>query len=376
MRTPGALLPLLLLAPLGPAASGCGDARPPAASQSRAPALGSADGTDAADRGCRIVLRDVGRVAGAMGGYQSDCSAGTCYFVWQGTLDVQSGNVANGATPIVLYHLAGAAQWYEVAASPIDGAGPGFGRYQFRLFDHTVGPGLDLDALNRTDLELVPALRQSGGGRLFDHNRHAGDFENYHLVLANSWAIASDPAVCPAPIVRRPGWMGNLVVKISPGGGSACDGAEPLGEGGFRFDTWARERADRTNLCFEVWLRGTTDRDNPDLWRQLDVQVHYRFAPGAFTTDYVSLDGRVGNNARYAVDLRPLDPFRPNHCPGVPTSFVGSGADRNIQARLELHFTANGAELRPGGPGTLFQGGFFDYPSNPWRDANCPPPSP
>ena len=43
-------------------------------------------------------------------------------------------------------------------------------------------------------------------------------------------------------------------------------------------------------LFFEVWMQGVTDFPNPDLWQQLDVELHWRVkGAAAFTTQYVDV---------------------------------------------------------------------------------------
>ncbi len=169
---------------------------------------------------------------------------------------------------------------------------------------------------------------------------------------------------------REPAWLGNAAVRISRPSGDACDGGVALAEG-FFFGTWARSRATTTNACFEVWEPGVTDYDNDHLWQELDVRVHFRFDSSApFQEQYVRFDRRVGNNARYAWDLRSIDPFAYLNCPTGPTY----EDDVYVYADLELYFSVNGATLRPeGGADAVYTGRFQDHRENPWRDANCQP---
>jgi hypothetical protein len=137
-------------------------------------------------------------------------------------------------------------------------------------------------------------------------------------------------------VLTPPGWLGAPVVKVSRAGGDPCDGGAPLGDG-FTYDAWGRTRAVMGNVCFSVWKQGVTDRDDPDLWRKLDVQVHHRFGgDGDFQSAYVPFAGRRGDDARFAFDVRALDPYLPVHCPRVTGD----------EARLEFYFTVNGAALR------------------------------
>src|SRR5690606_24891531 len=117
-------------------------------------------------------------------------------------------------------------------------------------------------------------------------------------------------------------WIGEAKYAISRAtcaGGACAEDLRPL-EGGFFFDSWAKQRAAITAGYFEVWQPGVTDFDNPDLWRELDVRIYYRFDPsGPFSWRWVDFQERAGNNARYSFSLRELDPFvDPNACPSVP----------------------------------------------------------
>jgi hypothetical protein len=109
-----------------------------------------------------------------------------------------------------------------------------------------------------------------------------------------------------------------------------------------------------------------TDFDNPDLWRELDVRMHYRYRhDGPWQERYVSFDGRVGNDARYAVDLRrELDPLAgrtrtaPEDCPDADLSLTRDGF--YVEAEAEYYFTVEATELRRA-DGAAFSGIFRDY---------------
>jgi hypothetical protein len=176
--------------------------------------------------------------------------------------------------------------------------------------------------------------------------------------------------IAPADPVDPTLWVGAFVQLLSREAASPCDGGAALGEG-FSFGTWARQRAAVTNVCFEVWKQGVTDWANPDLWQQLDVQVHTGFGDSEFASAYVNMVDQPGNNARYAIDLRGLDPFRSYSCPAVPVTTVDQGGEAYVQAELDFYVTVNGAEIRPAGPGSFFRGTFTDYAANPWREENC-----
>ncbi len=460
------------------------------AEPTRGPLLGQADGTDASDRACRVVLRDAGRRPDGRGGYETRDGG----WLWAGTIDVAEGDAAD-ARPAVLYRSTmEPGTWWSIEATAADGAPDGYRRFTFELAAHLPGPGLSGTALSRAQVELIPVLLGARGERLFDHNRLPGDLDNYRLDAGNGWSVGPAPEVCPATkndahatlsfaadrsiaqdgalvaggqvtieyalerlsgchsthnghpawdlrafvrffdaagrasepraaSVRRfeapmgvphnvahpvpatfaipasavameawfvqegfgsgtpcraydsndsrnyrfdvltpPGWMGNAVVKISRAGGDACDGGTALGDG-FTYDSWGRTRAVLGNVCFSVWKQGVTDRDDPDLWRKLDVRVHHRFgSDGDFISDYVPFASRTGNDARFAWDVRALDPFRAHQCPATD---VSTGA-----ARLEFFFTVNGAALRAD-DGRPFVGTYVGEGEDPWRAANC-----
>lgn len=155
-------------------------------------------------------------------------------------------------------------------------------------------------------------------------------------------------------------WVGNLRVNISRTGGG-CPSSVPLQNGTFNFDTWARSRAVDTMLCFEVWEPTVTDWANPDLWKQLDARFYYRFGDtGPFQFEYVPVDGHVGNNARYRVELRGIDPFRPyqSGCPAAPLTRTADGF--YVTTQMQYFIEVNGTQLRPA-PGANWVARFEDY---------------
>lgn len=165
-----------------------------------------------------------------------------------------------------------------------------------------------------------------------------------------------------------PQWVGNGDVLITRDTSGDICGGGPISSG-FSFDTWARQRAALTNMCFEVYQPGMTDHDDPQLWQKLDTELHWRYAGQTqWTVTPVSFDRRTGNNARYAFGLRSIDPFRDYHCPEVAATPTPD--NQYVQIPFEYYISVNGYELRPE-PGAAFGGTFIDYPSNPWRQANC-----
>jgi hypothetical protein len=174
-------------------------------------------------------------------------------------------------------------------------------------------------------------------------------------------------------MMRAPQWIGgaeNLFTRddsVDPCDGGVSGGATSAASG-FTYDTWVRERAVVTNLCFQFYQPGATDTQDPNLWQDFDVELHLQVSPTAWTTIPVDFDRFVGNNARYKISWRDLDPLRAFNCPQMPVTATSD--NMYVQTQLGYYVSVNGAELRPE-PGAWFEGTFEDYPGNPWRAANC-----
>lgn len=153
-----------------------------------------AGSSDAADTSCSVILRHAERPAGPTGGYEIDPT--TRQYVFAGAVDLSEA-AAKEATSVGVAYLSNGA-WYDVTATATTGAPAGFRRYGFRITNHTVTDGMSLTSLTRYRLELAPYARSSAGGRLFDHNRNPGAFDNYVLDAGDSWTIGEAPSVCPA----------------------------------------------------------------------------------------------------------------------------------------------------------------------------------
>lgn len=165
-----------------------------------------------------------------------------------------------------------------------------------------------------------------------------------------------------------PQWVGNGSFKLTRA--TDGDGCTGLGSGdirnGFSFDTWTRTRAAVTNVCFEVYQPGLTDRDDPELWQKLDVSVRSREAGSTtWQSRPVSFASRVGNNARYVMNLRDVDPFRPYQCPTAALTRTPDG--QYDSTTVEYYMVVNGYELRPQ-PGAAFLGTFLDYAGDHYCD--------
>ncbi|MCD6498006.1 MAG: hypothetical protein J7M25_06830 [Deltaproteobacteria bacterium] len=177
-----------------------------------APAL-KADGSgqDAADHDCRIILRSVTRLPG-WGGFETQVVGDRPWWVWTAEVDVAADLVDQGAVPAMLYGL-GATWWQSTEAVEETDAGHGaYRRFRIRFYENTISPAsTSMTGLSHFEMDVIPALLMPDGGRIFDHNRLAGDFENDHLDEANWWSIKDDPNVCddrPAPL---------SVIEFQPG---------------------------------------------------------------------------------------------------------------------------------------------------------------
>lgn len=351
----------LVLAALPPFFAACSSApadtdAPAGAVSADAPLVGVDGSGDNADRACHVVLRSMARIPNNTGGYVTHNHSS---WVWRAVIDVSDLAISEGAIPAVLYKPAGSDEWKSVDATPEVSEG-GFTRHVADVWEGMPTEGMSGTALMNTNVPVIPYLRLAEGGRLFDHNRITDPMGSYAISGQAGLAIGEAPSVCTkAPSETKPavGWMGNAVVAISRDGGGACDGAAMTE--GFTYDTWTRQRATRRNVCFEVWEQGVTDWNNPDLWRQVDVQVHFRFgASETWQSAYVSMLDRTGNNARYALDLSTLDPFRPHHCTTEP--FTTSANGQYDEASMEFYFTANGSTLQAQGSAP-YRGTYQDY---------------
>jgi hypothetical protein len=171
-----------------------------------------------------------------------------------------------------------------------------------------------------------------------------------------------------------PAWVGNAMVRISRDTDDPCTGGG--GIDGFQFGTWARQRAAMTNACFQVYAPGVTDVDGAEaegqgeIWRRLDVTARWRGAgtDEPYRVESAAFDRRIGNDARFAFNLRAIDPFRMYHCPDVP---VEPSSDPMLaHAEIELYFVVNGVELRRD-DGAPFVGRFEQYATDADGGPGC-----
>ena len=231
-------------------------------------------GLDSADRACQVVLRGATR---ALVGddFEHTCREGRCDYVWRGAVDLAE-DLPPGLTVRVMYHTVGDSTWWEI---PTDAPAPvaGFTRHGFALSEHLFGPG---DAETETAppaIELVAYARLPDGGRLFDHNRFAGDFDNARMEPASGWSTG-DGGVC-----------GVVVGRIDFAENGEVGRSDTLRQGGYLHVNYD---LDRLAKC-----RGT--HNGHPAW---NVQAFARFAPGGQLVSgdvrqLVSDQGRPTNRA-------------------------------------------------------------------------------
>ena len=113
---------------------------------------------------------------------------------------------------------------------------------------------------------------------------------------------------------------------------------------------------------------------DPDLWKQLDATISYRFTAG-------HADDRVDSSRRSTCRGPPATTrstrgrgarstrSATSTVPEVPATATADG--QYVQIGVEYFVSINGEDIRPE-PGAAFGGTFVDYPTNAWRTANCP----
>lgn len=167
--------------------------------------------------------------------------------------------------------------------------------------------------------------------------------------------------------VRRPvEWVGAFEATISRAASQRCGSgdAHALGDDeGIFFGTWARQRAAITTACFRAWQPGVTDTPGGEL----DVSLVCDWGDGVARTYGAEFESLQGNDHRYTVSLRGIDPFGFYRCPDVPTVVEGGYE----VARATCHVEANGASWGPAGEDASFELSFSDYPNDIWRANNC-----
>jgi hypothetical protein len=244
------------------------------------------------------------------------------------------------------------------------------GREQWAVTAHVVfSPGNEAQDANVTDVPATMAVPSDAQSMMVWFE--ATNADGCHQWDSNYGANYS------FQMMRAPQWIGDAESLFTrddstDDGTDPCDGG-PSGyatpaQDGFSYDTWVRERAVLTNLCFQFYQPGATDTQDPNLWQDFDVELQLQVTNTTWTSIPVSFDRFVGNNARYKISWRDLDPFRDYNCPETTVTPTSDGM--YVQTQLGYYITVNGSELRPE-PGATYEGTFIDYPDNAWRDANC-----
>jgi hypothetical protein len=354
--------------------------------QAEGPLLG-ADGKDAAERSCHVVLREVTRGA-------TNCISTGCWWTFTGYVDLSAQAVAEGGKAYVLFKNIDASTWTKVSTTKVTGAPDGFTRYRFRLTNKTIKDGMSATAYTRAKVDVAPYLLTSTGARLFDHNRLPGDFDTYALNNDGGWKIAADPAVCapvaPAPVVKpqvefQAGWQtlqhGALVagqpftlsydirrledcrgthngypawditasVRFAPSG-QVVEGSVR----GFNSPTGTPSNSNAVSAPLDVTIpAGTTS-----------VEVWFKNFTGAGST-CVAWDSNLGTNYRFDVEAKPFAPVQwvgnagssfSRACSrqdGVPAtvnldSYIQSRACSFIEADVYVPGLTDGAATKPG----------------------------
>lgn len=165
-------------------------------------------------------------------------------------------------------------------------------------------------------------------------------------------------------------WAG-LVQSSMQRYGTPCGEARGIDQNPVRYDSWVRQRASQRNVCFQIWRGGVTDHDNANLWRDLDVQVHFHDGE-TWQSEYVSFVDRQGNNARYGTEFaRNADPFYP--LPNfsnikLPKRILSTRNNMAaVEATMDFYFTVNGSELKnsQGNPFQVVYSGYAYIPTKP-----------
>ncbi len=236
------------------------------------PLLG-ADGKDAADRACNVVLRSLARIPSGPG-FTTKCTATTgCAVMWSGFLDVSAAALTGGAKPYLMYKNQDASAWTQVTPTKVTGAGAGYQRYKVTLSKNTMADGLSATGMSRARIDVAPFIRLPNGARLFDKQRGQTDFQNYTLSQAFGWVVAEDASVCGA--LAAP-------AKLDFAGGNTESQQGALIAGGKGVITYA---LDRLPTC-----RGT--HNGYPAW---DITGFVRFSPGGEVVSS-SVRGFSGNN--------------------------------------------------------------------------------
>ncbi len=188
------------------------------------------------------------------------------------------------------------------------------------------------------------------------HNTDRGGCNEYDSNFGANYVFAIDDDTSGDDTVDDDGadigprWLGNSAAVISRAASARCEGAQPFGNT-VSFSTWARQRATITDICFEAYEPGFTDVERPDLWQHFDAVVDVQFEGSDRHEEHaIPIVGRVGNNARYAIDLRAFDPFLWGRClHDVPVHEVSTDGKSLVEATALLRVSVNGHALNTNG---------------------------
>lgn len=156
-----------------------------------APAIGGDGSEDSADRACNVHLRSAQQVMDDRGDPEVTCEDGVCTHVWRVEVDVANTLVAQGGIGRLTYHRESDAAWREVEGVAGAAQANGYTPFVFVISDHLPGPDSSPESI-----ELIPFAATEDAGRLFDHNVHDGDLDNYWLTPDRQMSLQPDLYVC------------------------------------------------------------------------------------------------------------------------------------------------------------------------------------
>lgn len=231
--------------------------------------LGNPDGSDAADHGCNVVLREI-HIDENGGAVEQDCPGGgpKCFAVVRGTVDVSNAAVSQADGPMLLWRVGGGS-WNVARVPAVAGGVLGFERHQFAI-----------DAFDPNQpwptVQMIPYLVVGSGSRLFDHNQNPAPYDNYVFDPNAQLSQPEDAAVCPgapaqgqATAAFHTGWTDTLVGRLVPNGKLTVDydlarapQCESSNYNGFRaWDTDAFVRFEPSGVTLSKSVVGVQDAE-------------------------------------------------------------------------------------------------------------------
>jgi hypothetical protein len=255
-------------------------------------------GEDRSDQECRVVLRTARRPLNYWGGYETLCNQTGCWRVLQVQVDVSRDLLENGGVPALLYRSGSDPTWWETrGSSPADGEVPaGSTRLEFRIGEHGMAEEYGYPAVLEQSVELIPIVHLPGGGRLFDHNRLPGPFDNYLLDAANSWTLLDESGVCWGEQGRTVRLIEAQVATVVSGQGRIPD-----------LDTV---------LWGTVATRVSQDPDER-------VRIHYQIRRGdQVERDWTWADARQAGEGNWEFTIPSHPTYCPHYCYGILYQFA------------------------------------------------------